>query len=149
MSDFFIPDEAPPADGPPDFEIRISAAAWAEGATGPVTDDDRAHIRGFVKGMLAQIDAGLPIGWFVEINELGPSSSQTIFTGNPRKTQPPPELPPDRFARIETAICGGILPDESECGREIVNQGDGIWVHVEPCIEPEPREEPAVAADSP
>lgn len=136
MSDFFVPDDqaVDTSSVPADFEIRVVAASFAEGAAGSeVTDADRAHARNFVKGLLSQIDAGLPVGWSVHITELAETSNQTIFTGNPRKTQPAPELPPDRLARIQTAIC-------DSCGGSLVSQGDDVWVHEQICIEPEPRE---------
>lgn len=140
MSDFFTPDEPPAADGPPDFEIRILAADFAEGAAGPVTEADHAHIRNVVKGFLSQVDAILPIGWSAHVNELSLAANQTIFTGNPRKTMPAPELPPDRLERVEEAICGGIRLDGEICGQPITSQGDDVWVHVQMCIEPEPAE---------
>lgn len=127
-----------------DFEVSVRAleddpANGIEGARGALgaapTEADWQQVRRAVYGHILQAEGFLPHGWELDVAANVVAAGQQEFVGDPSRApaQPAP-APPDRLGTIETALC-------RNCAGVIVNQGDGVWVHQQPCGEPAPADE--------
>lgn len=122
----------------PDFELTVKADDMAIGATGgPVEDSDYAHVRNYVKGILVQLEGGLPVGWSLELAELAETGDQQAFAGNVTEASNVAPIVRDRFAEVQEGECATCAAD-GRPGVRIAAQGDGVWYHLAPCANPTP-----------
>lgn len=123
-----------------DFTLTLvpSGAVGEDGAPLVYSDDELAHVRDIVSGMLKQLVEGpLPLGFALRIESDTAESQHTLSEGELLGFDPtePPEVeaPPDRFAQVEEAEC-------STCGGRLARQSPALpWYHLQECPDPRPR----------
>lgn len=121
-----------------DFELTVKADDSAIGATGgPVEDSDFAHVRNYVRGILVQLEGGLPLGWTLELTELAETGDQQAFAGNVHEAPKVVPIVRDRFTEVQEGECATCAAD-GRPGVRIAAQSDGIWYHLAPCANPTP-----------